>query len=385
MLAFARSRSPADSDVYVARLDAHLAVTGTPEALSFERRRTVSPVWLDRRSLVISVGSRHAERRLLRLTVASPSTGPGLPLPVGTDATNLAYSARSHRLVFSQNQRDTNIYRVGLRGPGQLDGEYRPFVSSTRFDYEPSYSPAGDQVVFMSSRSGSLEIWVANADGSSQRQITSIGGAMTSNPHWSPDGRQILFDSLHEGVRELYVVSPQGGAPRQLTDGPENLFEASWSHDGRWIYFPSDRTGRTEVWKMPADGGDAVQVTRNGGAGALCSPDGRWLYYCKGPVYGSELWRAPSAGGPEERILDDLAYKWSYAVTNEGIYYTRARTEMDKFTLVFLDLRTHRFKPLLSTGARMFIGVAVSPDGRSLLWSQTDTFGADLMLVEGFR
>jgi hypothetical protein len=58
---------------------------------------------------------------------------------------------------------------------------------------------------------------------------------------------------------------------------------------------------------------------------------------------------------------------------------------MDRFTLVYLDLRTRQAKPLLTTGARMFIGVSVSPDGRSLIWSQTDTYGADLVLVEGFR
>jgi Tol biopolymer transport system component/tRNA A-37 threonylcarbamoyl transferase component Bud32 len=383
-LAFVRGASY-EADVYVTNLDTHVAVTGTPERLSSEQSQTASPVWLDSRSLLFSLGNRFAERRLSRLILDSGLPSPGLPLPVGTDATNLAYSARSHRLVFSRNQRDTNIYRVGLRGPGQIDGEYRPFIASTRFDYHASYSPAGDQVVFESTRSGSQEIWVASADGSSPRQITSMGGPLTSNPSWSPDGRQILFDSMRQGVRDLYAVNVQGGAPRPLTDVQDNASEPSWSRDGRWIYYNFRGSGQREIWKRPAGGGEGVQITHGGGVAGIESPDGRWLYYCKRPGYGNDLWRAPVAGGAEERILEDLGNHLAYAVTNEGVYYQRARTTMDRFTLVYLDLRTRQAKPLLTTGARMFIGVSVSPDGRSLIWSQTDTYGADLVLVEGFR
>ena len=58
---------------------------------------------------------------------------------------------------------------------------------------------------------------------------------------------------------------------------------------------------------------------------------------------------------------------------------------MDKLSLAFLDRRTRQIKPLLRTNRHMFIGVTVSPDGRSLFWSQVDAHGADLVLVEGFH
>jgi eukaryotic-like serine/threonine-protein kinase len=381
-LAFVRGTT-SDYDVFVANLDGRMTVTGTPERLSSEHTQTASPVWLDSRTLLFSLGNALAERRISRLTLGSASPSPRLPLPVGTDATNLAYNARSRRLVFSRNQRDTNIYRVGLRGAGQIAGEYRPFIASTRYDYHAHYSPGGDQVVFASTRSGSQEIWVASADGSSPRQITSMGGPLTSNPSWSPDGRQVLFDSVGQGMRDLYLVSAQGGAASRLTDGRNNRSDASWSPDGRWIYYDFKGSGQTEVWKMPAGGGDGVQVTHGGGHAGIESPDGRWLYYCKGRAYGTHLWRAPTAGGAEQHVLEDLGNHLAFAVTNEGIYYEQARTTMDRFTLMYLDLRTRQAKPLLSTGARMFIGVSVSPDGRSLIWSQTDNYGADLVLVEG--
>jgi hypothetical protein len=93
----------------------------------------------------------------------------------------------------------------------------------------------------------------------------------------------------------------------------------------------------------------------------------------------------PIAGGEETLVLDDLGHNLSYCVTEDGIYYTRARSELDRLSLAFLDLRSRRVKPLLSTPGRLFPGVAVSPDGRSPLWSQVDTRTADLMLVDGFR
>ncbi len=387
-LAFTRYRGYGDSDVYVLPLGPGLAVAGPPQRLTFDNRLAASPTWASAgRELLLSLGSRLGERQAWRLATSprGASVTPRLPVAMGTDATNLAYNPRSRRLVFSRNQIRVNSYRVQLRGPGGLGGEPEMLIGSTRLDYLPDYSPSGDAIAFMSTRSGSQEVWVVNADGSSPRQVTSMAGPQTGTPRWSPDGRAILFESRREGRRDLYQVGQDGSSLRRLTDGPASKGEPSWSRDGRWIYFNSDKTGRSEVWKMPAGGGETLQVTRNGGANAKESPDARWLYYARRPGVGTELWRAPITGGEETLVLDDLSHGLSYAVTNEGVYYTQARSELDKLSLAFLDLRTQKVKPLLKTNGRMFLGVAVSPDGRSLLWSQVDAHGADLILVEGFK
>ena len=217
---------------------------------------------------------------------------------------------------------DSNIYRLGLRGPGEPEAEPERLIASTRLENNPEYSPKGDAVAFMSSRSGSTEIWLSNADGSNPRQLTSMGGPLTANPRWSPDGTTILFDSRLKGSADLYVVSVQGGSPRPLTDQPSLENEASWSRDGRFIYFGSDRTGRREVWRMPASGGEATQVTRDGGSCPFESPDGRWLYYAKRPRF--DLWKAPVAGGAETRVLENLSYCFNYVPTSHGVYFVRA-------------------------------------------------------------
>ena len=269
-LAFTRKVTLGDSDVHTLPLGPDWAAEGPPQQLTFEKREAGSPVWTGAREILFSQGSWLSERQLLRLQVGSPANagGPRDPLSLGTDATTLAVSRGSKRLVFSRKQFDANVYRVDLRGPGRPVGEPERLIASTRLDYTAEYSPKGDAIAFNSTRSGSEEIWLSNADGSNPRQLTSMGGPLTANPHWSPDGRSIVFNSRREGTSYLNLVSPEGGAPRRLTGHSFDANEPSWSRDGRWVYFSSDRTGRTELWKVPSGGGDAIQVTRNGGGNA---------------------------------------------------------------------------------------------------------------------
>jgi Tol biopolymer transport system component len=386
-LAFARQTSSGMSELYLLPLAADLTEQGPPRRLTFGSYLVASPTWgSDVGELLFSQGGWMSERQLWRVATGSGSAGPPdlRPLPVGKDATDVVYSRKSRRLVFSYKRFDTNIYRVPLRGPGGPVGGAERLVFSTRPDHGSAYAPTGDRMAFASTRSGSEEIWVSNADGTSPRQITSMGGAMTSNPRWAPDGLTIVFDSGREGSRDLYLISPQGGAPRRLTDDPDNEMEANWSRDGRWVYFHSGRTGRDEVWKIPANGGAAVQVTRNGGNNASESPDGRWLYYAKGGV-DAELWKAPLAGGAEARVLQHLSYAPNYVVTTHGVYFMRATSWLEHHSLAYLDLSTGKVKTLLNASGRLFVGLTISPDDRWVAFSQTDSMGANLIAVDDFE
>jgi Tol biopolymer transport system component/predicted Ser/Thr protein kinase len=387
-LAFTRVIDNGKGDVHMLRLGPDMTPEGSPERLTFEDRYAASPTWLSSaKEILYSQGAPEGERQVLRRAAvpSDPDAVPGRPVSLGTDATNLAFSRASGRLVFSRAQSDSNIYRLGLRGPGEAAGEPERLIASTRLDSNPEYSPKEDSVAFMSSRSGSTEIWLANADGSNPRQLTSVGGPLTANPRWSPDGAEVLFDSRLKGSADLYVVSAEGGSPRPLTDQPSLENEASWSRDGRSIYFGSDRTGRREVWRMPASGGEATQMTHDGGSCPLESPDSRWLYYAKRPRF--DLWKAPVAGGAETRVLESLSYCFNYVPTSRGIYFVGAGLTGDgpaATALAYLDLAAGKTKLLLPVRAWVY-GLTLSPDGRSLLYSRSDASGADLILVDTFR
>jgi WD40-like Beta Propeller Repeat len=137
---------------------------------------------------------------------------------------------------------------------------------------------------------------------------------------------------------------------------------------------------------MPSAGGSAVQVTRGGGYGGLESPDGTFLYYAKGATVPG-LWRIPTAGGEETEVIGTLepGYSGYWAVVENGIYCLDTTA---KPGIAFFNFTTHRatrVSDLESRPAREATGLAVSPDGRTILYTQLDALSRDIVLVENFR
>jgi Tol biopolymer transport system component len=142
------------------------------------------------------------------------------------------------------------------------------------------------------------------------------------------------------------------------------------------------RTGRDEIWKVPAGGGPAQQVTKNGGWAALESPDGRYLYYTKSERSEGGLWRMPVEGGPEERVVQSVRPR-DFSIAGQNLYY--AHNENGKVSIFGFDLVSRSNRRLFVIPQPTWMGLSVSPDQRSILYSQYDRYGSDLMLVETFR
>jgi Tol biopolymer transport system component len=293
-------------------------------------------------------------------------------------------SIRGNRLVYVRQQVNVTTWKRKLNSPLSAGPPAR-YISSTKMDSGPQFSPDGSKIAFESTRSGHYEIWMCRSDGSGPVQLTNFN-SVSGTPRWSPDGKHIVFDSVNAGNIDVFVVDSQGGPPRRLT--PEASIKAvpSWSHDGRWIYFASNRSGSLQVWKMPSTGEPAVQVTRHGGFAALESPDGKFLYYAKGLTVPG-LWRIPTDGGEESEIISSLepGYWGYWAVVENGIYYLdmTAKPGIDFFD--FSTHRTTRVFDLENRPASGTPGLAVSPDRKSILYTQLDALNNDIILVENFR
>ena len=293
-------------------------------------------------------------------------------------------SIRGNRLVYVRQLANLNIWRRKLSSLLRSSPPDR-FISSTRMESGPQFSPDGSKIAFESTRSGAYEVWMCRSDGSGLIQLTDFN-SVTGTPRWSPDGQQIAFDSRAAGNADIFVMDSQGGSSRRLTSEPSREVVPSWSRDGRWVYFASDRTGGWEVWKMPSTGGPAVQVTRHGGFAAFESPDGRFLYYAKGLTVPG-LWRIPTSGGEEIELISSLeAGYWGYwAVVENGIYYLDTTA---KPGIAFFNLTTHRTTrvfDLENRPAREAPGLAVSSAKGTILYTQVDALNSDIILVENFR
>jgi Tol biopolymer transport system component len=92
-----------------------------------------------------------------------------------------------------------------------------------------------------------MEIWVMNADGSNQHQITSLGGANFA-PYFTPDGKRIIFSSNYKNPRsrdfELYLVNADGSGLEQVTHHAEFDGFPMFSPDGRSLVWASGRSSK---------------------------------------------------------------------------------------------------------------------------------------------
>lgn len=352
---------------------------GEPKRLTFDDTSIYGLDWTPDGAYIVFSSDRLGGN--LRIWKVSISGGQpellSMPTPIGEE---ISLSRHGCRLAYTQREWNSNIWRYEARRMTGQSALATKLIASEGYNAFPQFSPDGKRVAFVSSRSGSWEIWVCDSDGSNPQQLTLEGHTATS-PRWSPDGREIAFQSPATEGSPIYLVSSEGGQPHRLMTGKSKVAGASWSRDGKWIYFGSDRSGTWQVWKVPPHGGHAVQVTQKGGAGGVESPDGKTLYYAKGlRVQG--LWKVPVQGGEETQVLH---HPWAglfecWGVAREGIYFYNDDTSAIEFFSFATRKITQIAKPEKRGG-----DVALSPDGRWILFSQVDQDTSGIILVDNFR
>jgi Tol biopolymer transport system component/serine/threonine protein kinase len=380
-LAFIREVTIGVRDIYLMTLSEDFQPIDEPKRFTFENQSVFSPVWtLDGHEIIFSAGP-FLGPNLFRMA----TSGLGKPqrlAGVGEDGSEAAISRHTHRLVYTRELIDANVWRLELPGPHGKMSSREKLVSSTRSDRDAQFSPDGKKIVFSSNRMGSFEIWTCDSDSSHAQQLTSLG-LFCGSPSWSPDGQRIAFDSHVEGQWEIYVTSVNGGKPKRLTTSPAADNVTRWSRDGKWLYFASDRSGESQVWRIASSGGEAAQVTRKGGFAALESLDGQWVYYTKSDG-ASSLWRMPRDGGEETQVLESVEFR-AFAIMKEGIYFIRRPDSAGRYSIQFFNFETKKIRSIATIQTPISEYLSVSPDGRWILYSQMDQVGSDLMLVENFR
>ena len=381
-LAFTRAESTT-SAVYLLDVDENLQPTGEERQLTLPRWRARFPTWTAGGSEVVFVSDQNAaQASLMRIAI---SGGQPRPVALGAGGSFPAISRQGNRLAFVTWGAGANIWRVKVAGPGGKAGPPTRLIASTRTDLFPRYSPDGRKIAFVSTRSGSRQIWVCDSDGSNAKRLTDAFDA-ADTPDWSPDGDRIAFMSRTETEEpEIYVTDTRGGVPKRLTTDSASDALPLWSRDGQWIYFSSGRGGRWAVWKMPAEGGQAIPVTRGEGVGGRESHDGRFLYYSRAREFPfGSIWRMPLGGGEESLVVSGVF--GPPALVEEGIYFIAKPGPDGLHFIRFFDFATEETTLVAPVEhPQPQSGLTVSPDGQSILYSERDPSGSDIMLIENFR
>ncbi|MBA7639057.1 Tol-Pal system protein TolB [subsurface metagenome] len=182
-------------------------------------------------------------------------------------------------------------------------------------DFEPAWSPDGDEILFTTNRDGFFSIYRMNADGTNQRDITSniverayqadwgsngnilvayrdfgdtvagigiinpdtnyftpiysesISSRIPGWPKWSPDCSKIAFQKYVDGNWEIYIMNPDGNNLERITNDPAIDVLPDWSPYRNEILFCSDRANpnqtpvEADLYLMDSDGNNVMRLT----------------------------------------------------------------------------------------------------------------------------
>jgi Tol biopolymer transport system component len=292
-----------------------------------------------------------------------------------------AISPRGEKLAYSNSVGRASIWRKDLLDLGSPPVE---LISSTREQENAQYAPDGKHIAFTSTRGGSLEIWVSEADGTNPVQLSKLAG-YAFRPQWSPDGEKIVFGLHRSGRYEIYIIDLAEQVPRKLDTNVLNISTPSWSRDGKWIYFRSFETAGHKIYRCPATGGDAVAL-RVGpdGTSPQASADGNLLYFAARNL-NTGLTALSLKGDFSESAIEGLApinAENQWTVVRGGVYFVPAKAPR---SLYYFDFATKENRQIFEIQKEFGGGLSLSSDGRWLLFSQVEEQNSDIMLVEHFQ
>jgi Tol biopolymer transport system component/tRNA A-37 threonylcarbamoyl transferase component Bud32 len=219
------------------------------------------------------------------LPVLAAGNNPTEPAPLFRTPGNYAnprYSPDGRRVavtVQGASQADIWIYDIGRNTFTRLTTEGT--------NIRPEWSADGRDVIFLSTRNNTTDIWRQPADGSGPAQILYRPEVEPFEAIVSPDGKWLVFRTS-PGVnfpRDILAV-PLDGERKAIpvVTGPETESFPRLSPDSRWLVYQSNESGRFEIYVRPFPGSGArIQVSDEGGTEPLWSRTGRSLYY-RGPL-----------------------------------------------------------------------------------------------------
>ena len=184
-------------------------------------------------------------------------------------------------IIAFTSDRDGNheIYLMNADGSSQIN-----ITNSSAEDFVEGWSKDGNRLAFTSTRDGAWEIYImdmidiSNGIFTEPQRIT-FNNSMAMSVTWSPDGNKIAFDSQVEGIFGIYIYDlVNGGEFQRLDTSPVNGYQPSWSPNDDVISFAS----QSGIYTINANGTGLQQLTTENCNVPVWSPDGNRITFVAG-------------------------------------------------------------------------------------------------------
>jgi serine/threonine protein kinase/Tol biopolymer transport system component len=248
------------------------------------------------------------------------------------------------------------------------------------------------QVVFASTRSGIPQLYLVNADGTDLKQLT-IMERGACQPSWSPDGLQLVFISPCLGRADffetiynessLYTINADGSGLKQLTAAPGSDFEPAWSPDGTRIAFTSVRGGFRQIYSLDVETLDVTLLTNTTSAiessQASWSPDGTKIAYMVRRVGAYQIWSMNENGQEAIQLAHSGQELWDYlpnwSPDGRTVIFNQRRPGAFRPWLMQIDYEDLSLDPRRLNFVTPIEDISFSPDGYWLAFEGMDSEG----------
>ena len=225
-----------------------------------------------------------------------------------------------------------------ISGPDLAGVTLTALTTDPGYEGEPTFSPDGETIAYVSDRTGNFEIFLKQVSGGPDVNITN-NAADDVQPAFSPDGKQIAFVSTRESAKqlnyEIFYVPPTGGdiwVMPALGGSPRRIAEAgnfpSWLPDGSSLVFTGGGEDTKKIYRVSAAGGEVREIPLRPPEGTpqsrfllhpTVSPDGKWILV---QADRDRVVTAPSEGGPVQLLCRGVRPIW--APDGRSVIYSSA-------------------------------------------------------------
>ena len=331
---------------------------------------------------------------LVRLErVGSPALSP--------DATRVIYTVRSTNM--EKNKGITQLWMLDLRKAGAAPVRLTQGETSNT---DPEWSANGEAVYFLSSRSGSSQVWRQPVAGGDAVKVTDLA-LDVDNFRLSPAGERIALGlGVFRDCPDLACTKTRMDATaKNKASGKiyDRLFVRHWDtwSDGRNAVLysaPLDSSGRVSGAPVSLSGaldGDVPSKPFGDRDEYRFSPDGKNIVFSLRVAGKTEAWstnfdlfQVPAAGGaPRNLTADNLAWdsKPTYSPDGKTLAYvamSKPGFEADRFQLVFMDVASGKKHKVAAKWDRSIADFKWTPDGKTILATADDVGNHRLIAID---